>query len=856
MAVASGNAAFRQVEAALRGQPADSNVAEYPFRQLIRGAQTSASPLDNALLLRTALRYWSERVGTAESVAVSPAISLPSSEVLKSAGLHVRTSLGTRTITASPWAPQWLETVPGFSVDGAAAGEQVRRTFDEVPGDPFLRRIKFAETAALTPRYRSEAQRSAIRAALDAPPGSVLAVCLGTGEGKSLAFQLVAEVGYGEPSGRQGVTFVITPTVALAVDHERAALALGMVDKPRAYIGGGASEANERIKREIEEGTQGLCFASPEAACGSLQPSLQRAAELGHLRCLVIDEAHLVNTWGDEFRPSFQLLGGLRRGLLRRCEARPFRTLLLSATLSPSTIEVLRALFAQNLDGTVDPLRVAGAVNLRPEIDYWASPLCAVIEQEQWTVEALLHVPRPAILYVTRKVDAYAWLDRARQLGFRRVTAFTGRTASNERRAIIKSWQAGDLDLIVATSAFGLGIDHPHVRSVIHACIPETLDRFYQEVGRGGRDGRASMSVMIPSYGDIDMARGMNGGKLIGVELGLERWEAMFRHKDREQLAPNLWRIRVDVAAGRRAGRLDMVSPRSITWNVNTLTLMAAAGLISLEDAATFSPTDDEDSRADSDWKRFQEVRVLEPNHLSHDVWNSRVEPHRKRARKAARGSLDLLERFVRGKACMGDLLPVQYTVEPAQIGQGVGVEVQPACSGCPACRGKARRDGLSGLPMPWPWTPWRARPLEDLLDSSGRLLVIYDGDLLPAGARQRRRTIEGLAVALRAGIRNIIAPTLDLSVIQDQVPDWAMFQEVTLLVPDLPPGPTMYLLERTNSVTRTLFAAPPPGVQEYPMIVVLPDDTPDPARPAARLLERYSGRRMTLAEFVDAVRT
>ena len=105
-------------------------------------------------------------------------------------------------------------------------------------------------------------------------------------------------------------------------------------------------------------------------------------------------------------------------------------------------------------------------------------------------LEALRHVPRPAILYVTRVVDAKAWRDRLEAEGFEHAELVHGETGANERDRILRGWRDGDIDLVVATSAFGLGIDYRHVRAVVHACIPESLDRFYQEVGRGGRDGR------------------------------------------------------------------------------------------------------------------------------------------------------------------------------------------------------------------------------------------------------------------------------------------------------------------------------------------------------------------------------
>src|SRR5262249_53120949 len=157
------------------------------------------------------------------------------------------------------------------------------------PGDPFLGAINRT-------RYQSPGQRGAVRAALTAPPGSVLVICLPTGEGKSLVFQAVSEVGFADPGvpPGPGVTLVVTPTVALAQDHERACLDRGLPDQPRAYIGGEAMR-NQLIVQRVAEGTQGLVFASPEAACGPMRRALLRAAEIGALRALVIDEAHVVD---------------------------------------------------------------------------------------------------------------------------------------------------------------------------------------------------------------------------------------------------------------------------------------------------------------------------------------------------------------------------------------------------------------------------------------------------------------------------------------------------------------------------------------------------------------------------------
>lgn len=849
----SGYEALRELEAAVCGQTADPDCAEYAFRQVIRAALGGAAPLDLALLLRTALRYWNERMGNSDGVQVAPE-ALPDTPTLRSAGIELR-KMGTRTIaSAQPWRPAWLASGNGRAVDAAAAAEAPRRSFPSVSGDPFLRRLRLGVQGGEDLTYRSAAQRGAIRAALDAPPGSVLAVCLGTGEGKSLAFQLAAEVGFGDHADRAGVTLVITPTVALAMDHESAAAAVGMADKPRAYVGDGLIGPKEQIQREIEQGTQGLVFASPEAACGSLKPSLEHAASLGHLRCFVVDEAHLVDSWGDEFRPDFQLLGGLRKGLLRACSGVPFRTLLLSATFAEPTVQTLRTLFCQTEAGRPEPLAITGAVALRSEIDYWAGPLCSDDERRLRVVDALMNVPRPAILYATRREDARSWQQDALSMGFRRVALFTGDTPDGERRDVIARWRKADLDLVVATSAFGLGIDHQHVRSVVHACVPETLDRYYQEVGRGGRDGNASLSLLIPTWRDLDDAERMNRRKFIGVTLGRQRWDAMFRHGDRVHLGGNDWLLRVDVAPGKGRGRNDMINERSVGWNVKTLTLMAGAGLITLEDAAAPTPPDGDAGDAQSDqWRRMQRVRILEPDHSSDEAWNERVEPYRRRASASADRSLRLLVDYVHSKSCLGRLLATQYRVRTEQIAQGVPVDVTASCPGCSVCRGTGVTPSLA-KPLPWPWPASDTAPLGDLVDASNRLLVTYEGDLLPQERRARRRRLDCLSVLVSRGIRNLVAPRAVAEELQAHIAVWPLFTESDPLAPDLPPGPTAYVLGFDRVPPASLLTVPHSDDPHQPKILIVPSDARDPHRRDSRLTERYSGRRLSIGDVCEVL--
>jgi ATP-dependent DNA helicase RecQ len=852
--VLEGAAAFRAVERAMARQDSGGLAAEPAFRRLQmalrsadRGLVDRPSPLDLGILVRQALRYWTIRTG-APRTAWMPDDRLGEPVDWRLLGITAIPMAGGLTLSANTWSPTWLDGPLDVGVDGPAAGELERRFFDPVSGDPFLERLGFDA-------YRSAGQRTAVRAALAAPSGGTLAVCLATGEGKSLVFQAISALASGSAAG-EGVTLVVTPTVALALDHERAAGQLGFGDRARAYLGGDDTLRNGQISRAIAAGTQGLVFASPEAVCSSLAGPLKTAAANGQLRAFVLDEAHLVDSWGDEFRPDFQLLSGLRRSLLREAGERPFETLLLSATFSENVMRVLRVLFAQRPDGSLAEMPAVAAPRLRPEIDYWVTAARPEAERVALVTEALLHLPRAAILYVTERRQADQWYRRLSAAGMRRIACVTGDTPADDRERVVKDWQAASIDVVVATSAFGLGIDYPHVRTVIHACIPETLDRLYQEVGRGGRDGRASISLLIPAEWDHRVARGLNQRRLISVDVGLQRWMAMFQHPDRIALGSDRFQVQLDVPPGVTADRIDMVSDQSTGWNAKTLTLMAGARLISLEGGARESIRSDADEdesgqQVDSPatWHPFEAVRILEPGHLEPSVWMEKVEPYRQLLATASRDSLRLLDRYIAGDACIGSLLAAQYTVSAEVLGGRTSIEPPPSCGHCEYCR---RRSVLPTRPaivsvFPWAPEPIRSEPLASLVDETGRLLIHYVPPLVPEGARGRRRTFEALARLMRGSVRSLVAPPgFDARELQSMLDGWPLFLADADHIASLPPGPLLFIGSEAGRLGRHLMN---PRSRDEPRIFLIPRRTADPLVPSVALLDRYAGRQIPMED-------
>jgi ATP-dependent DNA helicase RecQ len=163
-------------------------------------------------------------------------------------------------------------------------------------------------------------------------------------------------------------------------------------------------------------------------------------------------------------------------------------------------------------------------------------------EKNSKVLQISRHAPRPFILYVTKRSDARRWLKSPQSDGFNRRDCYLGETGPADRLRIIDAWAKNQLDGIVATSAFGVGIDKRDVRAIVHAAVPETLDRFYQEVGRGGRDGCPAASFLIYSKEDQDTANQIAIPSLISEDLAFERWTEMYTASKRlDALGQTAW---------------------------------------------------------------------------------------------------------------------------------------------------------------------------------------------------------------------------------------------------------------------------------------------------------------------------
>jgi len=829
-----------------------------------------ASP-DLAALVRSVLL--SAEVGGPVTLAAAD-VDAGWSRLLPRFGVSVLGLDGNRVqLAARPWMPGWTDELAAADPFGPAFQSEPRATATAAEGDPFLARVQHRT-------YRNPAQREAVRAALLAPPGATLLVHLPTGSGKSLCGHLLGLLDPAVGDDPRQLTVVIVPTDALNLDQEqRLDRFLG---HRCAYRGADSAADRGAFLQRIRDGHQRLLFTSPEAFCRSLRRPLADTAAAGGVRALVVDEAHLVDAWGDAFRSEFQEIPGIRRQWLRCLpEWRPaFVTLLMSATLTPDGTALLRGLFPPHPVDNDNLFAVVRDPTVRPEPSYWFVECRDQEERDARLLETVRHAPRPLLIYTSLKKDRPAgeppvgtarhYHDLLQKHGFRRLQAFDGDTPDEKRQDIVREWAADRLDIVTATSAFGLGVDKSDVRAVLHACIPESFDRYYQEVGRAGRDGLACTSLVLHTPDDKDVASALAGQRNISLEYGWPRWEKMFLHTvggadgRATPLGDDRWRLDVARVPDYRDLK-TLESDANLQWNVRTLLLMARAGLLEYDAERPPAPPETPDEAARRAWldrqTEFRVIRLLDQHCGEKDLWEAKVEACRRAAAAAAARELDRMFAALQGHRCIVELLAETYDDSRGGFPDGdpraTALLFGGRCGGCPACRAAGRAGARAGSPQLFLRTVWPDRPedsplgagLSETLDGRDRLFLTYPATDERAALWLIRWLVRNRVVQLAVEPLPGWSDRLRKRLWEDAELRGRMFTIQSLPerfgTDDFPPQPvfqprpTAVVFAPGGRMLRNGWALLREWLNEcrsHPVLIVIPDDADDPDRPDRRL--------------------
>lgn len=300
-----------------------------------------------------------------------------------------------------------------------------------------------------------------------------------TGGGKSACFQVPAMM-------KEGLCLVISPLVALMKDQVENLAKRDI--KAIALTGGISTNELSDLLDNCKYGNYKFLYLSPER----LQADwvVDRIKELP-INLVAIDEAHCVSQWGHDFRPAYLKISVLKKHLPHI----PFLALTASATKRVQADIIIQL-------GLEDPV-VFKKSFARENIAYMVFETEDKLHRIQ---QILTKNPEPSIIYVRNRRSCHDVASQLQSLGYS-ATFYHGGLKEKEKEVNMQTWLKEKAQVIVATNAFGMGIDKPNVRTVIHIQLPENLENYYQEAGRSGRDGKKSFAVLLVSPSDADIAK-------------------------------------------------------------------------------------------------------------------------------------------------------------------------------------------------------------------------------------------------------------------------------------------------------------------------------------------------------------
>lgn len=305
-------------------------------------------------------------------------------------------------------------------------------------------------------------------------------VIMPTGGGKSLCYQIPALM-------LEGITLVVSPLIALMNDQVSA---LKQLEVPAAALHSNLTrDETADVKKQIQDGTLKLLYVSPELA---FTAEFRRLLENVEVSLLAIDEAHCVSIWGNDFRPEYTKLAGLRAHFSKA------PMLALTATADEATRKDIIVQLGLNVkEAWLSSFE-------RPNI--FLQSAAGMKRMDRIRAFLAEHPGEAGIIYCLSRKETEQMASRLKEHGFDAACYHAGMKAE-DRKNIQEAFQNDQLLIVCATIAFGMGIDKPNIRWVVHYSLPKNVESYYQEIGRSGRDGQAAIAMLLPSWSDVRTLR-------------------------------------------------------------------------------------------------------------------------------------------------------------------------------------------------------------------------------------------------------------------------------------------------------------------------------------------------------------